>query len=126
MIAQLAALELDAEGPGAALSAAASPTPGPADGSAERGAQIVSWEEDKAKKARLRRLKKREEEISLRLESVAAGRRALEETMARPDTYSDGARMKKVMEQMQSLEAEAAALNEEWLAVAEELAEAEG
>ena len=45
--------------------------------------------------------------------------------MARPDTYSDGARMKKVMEQMQSLEAEAAALNEEWLAVAEELAEAE-
>ncbi|HEY9054296.1 MAG TPA: ABC-F family ATP-binding cassette domain-containing protein [Rectinemataceae bacterium] len=92
----------------------------------EKVGHAASWEEDKAKKARLRRLKKREEEISTRLESVAAGRRALEETMARPDTYSDGVKMKKVMEQMQSLEAEASALNEEWMEVAEELAEAEG
>ena len=90
--------------------------------SAAAGSQpTVSWEEEKARKARLRKLRRREEEITERLTGVSAGKRALEETMARPENYSDGGKMKKLLAQLASLEKEASELNEEWLEIAETL-----
>ena len=81
----------------------------------------VSWEEEKARKARLRKLRRREEEITERLGGVTAGKRALEDTMAKPENYSDGGKMKKLLAQLASLEAEASELNDEWLEIAEAL-----
>ena len=91
-------------------------------GSGAPGMQpTVSWEEEKARKARLRKLRRREEEITERLGGVTAGKRALEDTMAKPENYSDGGKMKKLLAQLASLEAEAAELNDEWLEIAEAL-----
>ena len=41
--------------------------------------------------------------------------------MAKPENYSDGGKMKKLLAQLASLEAEAAELNDEWLEIAEAL-----
>jgi ATP-binding cassette subfamily F protein 3 len=108
-----AALEADpALGEGAAsLSSSSSQNP----------QQTASWEEEKARKARLRKLQRREEEITERLSGVSAGKKALEDTMARPENYSDGVKMKKLLAQLASLEKEATELNEEWLEIAEAL-----
>lgn len=87
--------------------------------------QTASWEDEKARKARCRKLRKREEEILVKLESVSAGKRALENDMAIPSNYSDGAKVKRILTSLASLEAEAAALNEEWMDIADELSAAE-
>lgn len=84
-----------------------------------------SWEEEKARKAQLRKLKKRESEITGRLTALSAEKRRLEDSMALPSNYSDGAKAKKIIRDMEALEQETASLNSEWLKVAEELAEAE-
>lgn len=83
----------------------------------------ASWEEEKAQKARLRKLRRREEEITERLSGVSAGKKALEETMAKPENYSDGTKMKKLLAQLKALEGEASDLNEEWLDIAEALSD---
>lgn len=88
------------------------PTPIPATG---------NWEEDKARKAALRKLRKREEEIGARLDTISARKRDLERDMADPRFYSDGAAMKKLLAEVGALDAEAATLNDEWLKVAEAL-----
>jgi len=84
-----------------------------------------SWEEEKARKAQLRKLKKRESEITGRLTALSAEKRRLEDSMALPSNYSDGAKAKKIIRDIEALEQETASLNSEWLKVAEELAEAE-
>jgi len=56
-----------------------------------------------------------------KLESVAAGKRALENDMALPSNYSDGAKVKKILASIAGLDEEASALNEEWMQIADEL-----
>jgi hypothetical protein len=64
------------------------------------------------------KLKKREDDILARLEAISNGKKALEEAMALPANYSDGAKAKKIMASIAALESEAAALNDEWVEVA--------
>ncbi len=81
----------------------------------------LSWEEEKAQKARTRKLKKREEEILRRLENLAEGKKALEREMARPEVYSDGPRVKKILAALAEMEEETESLNEEWVETAQAL-----
>lgn len=81
----------------------------------------LSWEEKKAQKARTRKLKKREEEILRRLENLAEGKKALEREMARPEVYSDGPRVKKILAALAEIEEETESLNEEWVETAQAL-----
>jgi len=104
---------LDAEAVGA-------PAPAGAAGAAGNGA-AVSYEEDKARKARLRKLKKREEEILARLDAIGSQKKACEGEMGLPANYADGARMRRLQASLGELEAEAEALNAEWEGLAEEL-----
>jgi ATP-binding cassette subfamily F protein 3 len=106
---------LDAEVPGGAPSSGASLA-----GAAGNGA-AVSYEEDKARKARLRKLKRREEEILARLDAIGSQKKACEGEMGLPANYSDGARMRRLQASLGELEAEAEALNTEWEGIAEEL-----
>ncbi len=87
-------------------------------------AGVLSWEEEKARKAALRRLKKREEEILARLETLGAQKSAAQAEMGKPENYSDGSRMKRLQEAAAALDSEAEALNAEWEKVAMDLAEA--
>lgn len=82
----------------------------------------LSWEEEKAKKARYRKLKKREEEILNRLDAISGEKKDLENAMALPANYSDGAKAKKILASVAELESEATRLNNEWLETAEALA----
>ncbi len=82
----------------------------------------LSWEEEKARKARVRKVARREQEILDRLEAIGAQKQAAEREMSLPRNYSDGATMKRLADSVDELEAEAAKLNEEWILVAEELA----
>lgn len=81
----------------------------------------LSREEKKAQKARTRKLKKREEEILRRLENLAEGKKALEREMARPEVYSDGPRVKKILAALAEMEEETESLNEEWVETAQAL-----
>ena len=83
--------------------------------------RTASYEEDKAHKARTRKLQKREEEILARLESIGAQKAAAEREMGLPANYSDGAKMKRLAAGVEELEKEAVALNAEWELVATEL-----
>jgi ATP-binding cassette, subfamily F, member 3 len=80
-------------------------------------------DEDKARKTRLRKTERREREILERLEAIAQERSRTEREMALPGNYSNGLAMKRLADAVARLDAEAAALNDEWLLVAEELAE---
>jgi ATP-binding cassette subfamily F protein 3 len=109
----------------ASLEAAADGVPGPgaqsrseADG---RGGSAPGYGEDKARKARSRKLQRREEEILARLEAIGAQKAAAEREMGLPANYSDGGRMKRLVAGIEELDSEAAALNEEWELVASEL-----
>ena len=81
----------------------------------------ATWGDEKARKARYRKLKKMEEELLARLEAVSAEKKEFENAMALPINYSDGAKVKKILASIANLEAEAAALNEEWMEIADEL-----
>jgi len=85
-------------------------------------ARPSNYEGDKARKARARKLQKREEEILSRLEAIGAQKAAAEREMGIPSNYSDGSRMKRLMAGIEELDREAAALNAEWELVAGELA----
>jgi ATP-binding cassette, subfamily F, member 3 len=87
-------------------------------------AQARGYGEDKARKARSRKLQKREEEILARLEAIGAQKAAAEREMGLSANYSDGAKMKRLADGVEELDAEAAALNAEWELVAGELAAA--
>lgn len=97
--------------------------PSPQAGNAAEASKVSTWEEEKARKARLKRLKKREEEISQRLEALSQSKKALEEAMALPSNYSDGAKVRKILSSLAEVEKEAASLGEEWMEVATELGE---
>jgi ATP-binding cassette, subfamily F, member 3 len=111
---------LDAEGPaGSGSRGLAAAGAGDARASARPSS---SYEEDKARKARTRKLQKREEDILARLEAIGAQKAAAEREMGLPSNYSDGSRMKGLMAGVEELDREAAALNAEWELVAGELA----
>ncbi len=93
---------------------------------AEDPAPSRSWEEDKERKARLRKLRRREEEILARLDALAAQKAAAEHAMGLPENYSDGAKAKKLSDGIAELEREAAALEAEWAATSEEADGLEG
>jgi len=81
----------------------------------------ASYGEDKARKARSRKLQRREEEILARIEAIGAQKAAAEREMGLPANYSDGSKMRRLAEGIEELEVEAAALNAEWELVASEL-----
>ncbi len=85
-------------------------------------ASPTSYEEDKARKARQRKLQKREEDIISRLEALGAQKAAAEREMGLPGNYSDGERMRALASSVEELDLEAESLNAEWEAVAGELA----
>lgn len=99
----------------AAAVAAAAPAP------AISAQEPPSWEEEKSRKARYRKLMKREEELLARLETVSEEKKKLENAMAQPLNYSDGAKVKKILASIADFETEASALNEEWIEIADEL-----
>ncbi|HOX33859.1 MAG TPA: ABC transporter ATP-binding protein, partial [Spirochaetales bacterium] len=82
----------------------------------------AGYEEDKARKARARKLQKREEEILARLEAIGSQKAAAEREMGLPQNYSDGSRMKRLAAGIEELDREAESLNAEWERVAAELA----
>jgi ATP-binding cassette subfamily F protein 3 len=84
-----------------------------------------SWEGDKQRKARARKLKRAEEEVLARLEAIGAERARAQSAMAMPENYVDGAKMKALGDSVDALDAEAARLNEEWERIVAEL-EGEG
>jgi ATP-binding cassette, subfamily F, member 3 len=113
---------LDAAESSGSIPAASSSVPAKAaSGPFSPGIAVVSYEEDKARKAHLRKLQKREEEILARLESIGAQKAAAEREMSLPENYSDGGKMKRLALGVEELEREAEALNAEWEAVAAEL-----
>lgn len=81
------------------------------------------WGEEKARRARLRKLKRREEEIAARIESIAAEKVHLQHELELPNVYTDGAKTKRILAAMEDLDREAEKLNQEWLEIAEMLAE---
>ncbi len=105
-------------GPGGTSASPAGP--GAASAGPDSG-KPLSYEEEKARKARLRKLQKREEEILARLETIGSQKGACEHEMGLPANYSDGLKMKRLQKSLDDLEAEAIALNTEWEQVAEEL-----
>jgi ATP-binding cassette subfamily F protein 3 len=113
---------LDAAGP----SGAGSSLP---EGQGSRGASAGgqeaprpgSYEEEKARKARTRKLQRREEEILARLDVIGAQIGSCQHEMGLPANYSDGQKMKKLQTALDDLEAEAEALNGEWEIIAAEL-----
>ena len=109
---------LDAEASGGTAFAGASA------GGASTGAAVI-YGEDKARKARLRKLKKREEEILARLDAIGAQKKACEGEMGLPENYSDGDKMRHLQASLIELEKEAETLNTEWESLSEELSGAE-
>lgn len=83
---------------------------------------VSDWENEKARKARLRKLKRREEEISARIEAIAAEKQQLQEQLAYPATYMNGEKTRTALAAIEALEREAENLNEEWMEIAETLA----
>ncbi|PKL08019.1 MAG: ABC transporter ATP-binding protein [Spirochaetae bacterium HGW-Spirochaetae-7] len=81
----------------------------------------ASREQDKRRKVERNRLRKREEELLARLESIDVEKTTLNASMAEPENYSDGASMKALQATADALEAEAVTLSAEWEAVALEL-----
>jgi len=67
--------------------------PAPAEDKTPSATQVQRLE-DKRMKSTLRALEKEEEQILARLDSLEAARRETEDTMARPEIYADGARMR--------------------------------
>jgi len=83
------------------------------------------WEEEKARKTRLRKLKRREEEISARIAAIAAGKARLQEELGHPRTYIDGEKTRRILAELEDFDRETERLNQEWLEIAESLAEEE-
>jgi hypothetical protein len=70
----------------------------------------------------VRRLKRREEEISARIEAIAVGKARLQEELAHPNTYINGEKTRRILADLETLDQEAECLNQEWLEIAESLA----
>ena len=94
----------------------------PAENMGQNSPPVTDWENEKARKARLRKLKRREEEISARIGAIAAEKQQLQEQLTHPDTYMNGGKTRNILAAVEALEQEAERLNEEWMGIAEILA----
>jgi len=94
---------------------------GAAQGQTPSGEGQSTYEEEKARKARIRKLQRREEEILARLDAIGGQKTACEHEMGLPANYSDGAKMRRLQASLEELEKEAEALNVEWEGIAAEL-----
>jgi len=101
-----------------ALAGARAPSAASAQGAA---GSARGYEEDKARKARIRKLQRREEEILARLETIGSQKGALEREMGLPANYADGAKMKRLAAAADELDGEAESLNLEWESLSSEL-----
>jgi ATP-binding cassette subfamily F protein 3 len=81
----------------------------------------LGYEGDKARRARTRKLQRREEEILARIEAIGVQKAAAEREMGLPSNYSDGGKMRRLAVGIEELDSEAAALTAEWETVAAEL-----
>jgi ATP-binding cassette, subfamily F, member 3 len=116
--------ELLAGGAGAPLAAASVGRGGAgAPAASVRAGTAVGYEEEKARKAKIRKLQRREEEILARLETIGAQKAALEREMGLPSNYADGAKMKRLAAAADELDGEAESLNLEWESVTDGLSE---
>jgi ATP-binding cassette subfamily F protein 3 len=95
----------------------------PAEGPAVSSSQ-ADREAAKKKQALVRKLEREEEAILTDLDALDVERAALEAQMADPAVYSDGPRAKKVQADLTANLAQQEALQEKWVAVAEELEKA--
>jgi hypothetical protein len=82
-----------------------------------------NWEAEKARKARLRKLKRREEDISTRIEEIQTEKEKLQEELAQPRNYINGEKTRRILAELEDLDRETEALNEEWLEIAQSLSE---
>ncbi len=81
----------------------------------------TSREEDKRRKGERNRLIKKEEEILARMEAVEHEKSAIIHSMALPENYSDGTRMKTLQADVDTLDYESSRLSSAWEAIASEL-----
>lgn len=91
----------------------------------QSSASSQGWEEEKARKARLRKLRRREEEIAARIEEIAAAKTKLQDELASPNTYINGEKTRHILADLEKLDHETDRLNQEWLEIAESLPEKE-
>ncbi len=79
------------------------------------------FQAQKARKAELRRLRKREEELLLRIETLEDDHHRIQEAMASPDVYLDPGDLKRKQRALTENEAAQQAAHQEWEEVAEVL-----
>jgi ATP-binding cassette subfamily F protein 3 len=87
-------------------------------------ASLLERQEDKRLKAALRSLEKREGEVLASLEALEARSRALEEEMARPESYSDGLRMRDLTKAHHAARSEHEGLMRSWEKLCVEISQA--
>jgi len=112
---------IEAEGGAELARAGSGGKPVPEAGPDAQQVRVAGYGEDKARKARSRKLQKREEEILARIEAIGAQKAAAEREMGLPGNYSDGGKMRRLAAGIEELDTEAAALTQEWELVAREL-----
>lgn len=76
----------------------------------------------KARRAQIRRLEKREAEILERIEELEQAHRSLQVEMAREENYTDPTTIRRLRRELDDNEAEQRAAHDEWETVSEELA----
>jgi ATP-binding cassette subfamily F protein 3 len=79
--------------------------------------------EDKRLKSALRSLEREEEQLMARIEKLEEERRSIEQTMALPEAYSDGERMRQLDRDLKANAQEHQRLTARWEEVASEIAQ---
>ncbi|MDR1933200.1 MAG: ABC-F family ATP-binding cassette domain-containing protein [Spirochaetales bacterium] len=74
----------------------------------------INREEQKQRKALIRKLERREEEILARIGGLEARQREIMAEMARPETYADGGKMKNLKDELERAGQQEAALHAQW------------
>ena len=105
-----------------AISANASAAPVPSSQAAPEnmGSQALSYEEQKKQRAEKRRREKEEERILTQISEAEDRIKELESRLASPDVYADGEKVRSIQQQIQALQETAAALTDEWEALAQD------
>ncbi len=81
---------------------------------AKSATTAYSREEEKRARADQRRKEKREAELLALIDSLEAEKRTIEEAMAKPENYSDGERMKRLVSERARVDAEIAGATAAW------------
>ena len=81
----------------------------------------ASYEEQKKQRAEKRKREKEEEKLFTQLAETEDRIKALEAELASPEVYADGEKIRAVQQQIQTLKDAAAALTEQWEALAQDM-----